>query len=42
MLPSEANIRISIPVLFFTIGVTMLAGILFGAAPAWQATRRSE
>jgi len=39
MLPSEANIRISIPVLFFTIGVTTLAGLLFGAAPAWQATR---
>ncbi len=39
MLPSEANIRISVPVLFFTIGVTLLAGLLFGAAPAWQATR---
>jgi putative ABC transport system permease protein len=39
MLPSEANIRISIPVLLFTIGVSTLAGLLFGAAPAWQATR---
>ncbi|HEU4434443.1 MAG TPA: ABC transporter permease [Pyrinomonadaceae bacterium] len=39
MLPSEANIRISIPVLLFTIGVTVIAGLLFGAAPAWQATR---
>jgi putative ABC transport system permease protein len=39
MLPSEANIRLSIPVLLFTIAVTSLAGILFGAAPAWQATR---
>ncbi len=39
MLPSEANIRISVPVLFFTIGVTLLAGLLFGAAPEWQATR---
>jgi putative ABC transport system permease protein len=39
MLPSEANIRISIPVLLFTISVTTLAGLLFGAAPAWQATR---
>jgi putative ABC transport system permease protein len=39
MLPSEANIRISIPVLFFTIGVSTIAGLLFGAAPAWQATR---
>ncbi len=39
MLPSEANIRISVPVLLFTIGVTFVAGLLFGAAPAWQATR---
>jgi putative ABC transport system permease protein len=39
MLPSEANIRISVPVLLFTIGVTLIAGLLFGAAPAWQATR---
>jgi len=39
MLPSEADIRISIPVLVFTIGVTTIAGLLFGAAPAWQATR---
>ena len=39
MLPSEANIRISIPVLLFTLGVITLAGFLFGTAPAWQATR---
>src|SRR6185369_14009007 len=39
MLPSEAEIRISVPVLLFTIATTTLAGILFGAAPAWQATR---
>lgn len=39
MLPSEANIRLSLPVLFFSIGVTTLAGLLFGTAPAWQATR---
>ncbi len=39
MLPSEANIRISVPVLLFTIAVTTVAGLLFGAAPAWQATR---
>lgn len=39
MIPSEAHIRISIPVLLFTIGVTTLAGLLFGTAPAWQATR---
>jgi len=39
MLPSEANIRISVPVLLFTIGVTAIAGLLFGTMPAWQATR---
>jgi putative ABC transport system permease protein len=39
MLPSEANIRISIPVLLFTTAVTGIAGLLFGSAPAWQATR---
>jgi putative ABC transport system permease protein len=39
MLPSEANIRISIPVLVFTIVVTSIAGVLFGSAPAWQATK---
>lgn len=39
MLPSEATIRISVPVLLFSIAATMLAGMLFGVAPAWQATR---
>ncbi|HEV8431386.1 MAG TPA: ABC transporter permease [Pyrinomonadaceae bacterium] len=39
MLPSEAEIRISVPVLLFTIAVSSLAGLLFGAAPAWQAAR---
>ncbi|MCA1602263.1 MAG: ABC transporter permease, partial [Acidobacteria bacterium] len=39
MLPSEAAIRISIPVLLFTIALTTVAGLLFGSAPAWQATR---
>lgn len=39
MLLSEANVRLSVPVLLFTFGATMLAGVLFGCAPAWQATR---
>ncbi len=39
MLPSEANIRISIPVLIFTVAITAIAGLLFGSMPAWQATR---
>ena len=39
MIPSEADIRISIPVLVFTLLMTATAGLLFGLAPAWQATR---
>jgi putative ABC transport system permease protein len=39
LLPSEADIRISLPVLAFTILLTMLTGLLFGTAPAWQASR---
>jgi putative ABC transport system permease protein len=39
MLPSEAEIRISIPVLLFTTALTGLSGLLFGSAPAWQAAR---
>ncbi len=39
MLPSEADVRISIPVLLFTLIATMFAGLLFGCAPAWQASR---
>src|SRR5215470_3086062 len=38
-LPSEADIRLSMPVLIFTCVVTTLAGILFGCAPAWNASR---
>ena len=39
MLPSEADVRISIPVLLFTLFASMFAGLLFGCAPAWQASR---
>jgi putative ABC transport system permease protein len=38
-LPSEADVRLSIPVLLFTLAATTLAGILFGYAPAWSASR---
>ena len=38
-LPSEANVTLNIPVLFFTMAATMLAGILFGCVPAFQAAR---
>jgi putative ABC transport system permease protein len=35
----EAEIGLNLPVLFFSMGVTLLAGILFGCAPAWQAAK---
>lgn len=38
-LPSEADVRLSIPVLLFTLAATTCAGILFGYAPAWSASR---
>jgi predicted permease len=38
-LPSEVDVRLSVPVLLFTVGAAMVSGLLFGSAPAWQATR---
>jgi putative ABC transport system permease protein len=38
-LPSEADVRLSVPVLLFTLAATTAAGVLFGCAPAWHATR---
>jgi putative ABC transport system permease protein len=38
-LPSEAEVQLNIPVLLFTMGATMLAGVLFGCVPAFQAAR---
>jgi predicted permease len=37
MLPSEADVRLSIPVLLFSLASTIITGLLFGCAPAWQA-----
>jgi putative ABC transport system permease protein len=39
MLPSEAEIRISVPALIFTLVISTIGGLLFGSMPAWQATR---
>lgn len=39
MLPSEADVRISMPVLLFTLLTAVSAGLLFGCAPAWRASR---
>ena len=38
-LPSEAELTLNIPVLALTLVATTLAGLLFGCAPAWYASR---
>jgi predicted permease len=38
-LPSEADVRLNLPVLLFTLLACVLSGILAGSAPAWQASR---
>ena len=38
-LPYEANVRLNLPVLLFTTVATILAGVLFGSAPALQSSR---
>lgn len=38
-LSSEADLSLNIPILLFTLGATMLAGLLFGCVPAWYASR---
>ena len=38
-LPTEADVRLNLPVLAFTLAACALSGILFGCAPALQAAR---
>jgi len=38
-LPSEAELSLNLPILLFTFAASTLAGLLFGCAPAWYATR---
>jgi putative ABC transport system permease protein len=38
-LPDEANLQLNVPILLFTLAATTLAGLLFGSAPAWYASR---
>ncbi len=40
-LPSEVDVRLSIPVLAFSVAAAIVSGVLFGCAPAWQATRQN-
>ena len=37
--PEEANLQLNIPILLFTVAATAVAGLLFGSAPAWYASR---
>jgi putative ABC transport system permease protein len=39
ILPSEADFRLNLPVLVVALVATTLAGLLFGCAPAWYASR---
>jgi putative ABC transport system permease protein len=38
-LPSEADLSLNVPVLLFSLAAATIAGVLFGCAPAWYATR---
>jgi putative ABC transport system permease protein len=38
-LPTEADLHLNLPILLFTLVATTLAGLLFGSAPAWYASR---
>ena len=37
-LPNEADIVMDYRILLFTLGISLLTGILFGSVPAWQAS----
>jgi putative ABC transport system permease protein len=38
-IPTEADVRLNLPVLLFSLAATVLAGVLCGCAPAWQISR---
>jgi putative ABC transport system permease protein len=38
-LPAEADVRLNLPVLLFTLGIAIAAGLLFGCIPAWYTSR---
>lgn len=37
--PGWKNLGINIPVVLFTLGISLLSGVLFGLAPAWQVSK---
>ncbi len=40
-IPYEADPHLNFPVLLFTLGATLLSGVLFGCFPAWHAARQN-
>ena len=38
-IPTEADVRVNLPVLSFSVAATLIAGVLCGCAPAWQGSR---
>jgi putative ABC transport system permease protein len=38
-IPTEADIRLNVPVLLFSMAATIVAGVLCGCAPAWQTSQ---
>jgi putative ABC transport system permease protein len=40
-IPGLEEIRVNLPVLAFTMGLSSAAGLLFGVVPAWQGSRQS-
>ena len=39
--PDEADMRLNLPILLFTLAATTVCGLLFGSIPAWYASRVS-
>ncbi len=39
-IPGLDEIRVNLPVLAFTMGLSLIAGLLFGVVPAWQDSRQ--
>jgi putative ABC transport system permease protein len=37
--PNESRVAINVPVLLFSLGVSLLTGVLFGLAPAWHSSK---
>jgi putative ABC transport system permease protein len=38
-IPTEADVHLNLTVLFFSLGATLVAGVLCGSVPAWQSSR---